>query len=193
MCSLFFRSGEMSKVGGLGTYLFFGIFIIAGIGLTFYGITVFQTSSDSMHWPTTDGSIINSTYSMTHESRERNNHHVLVTFYWPSVSYHYLVNNISYTSTKITLISSGSENYDSVATILNRYPVGQMVTVHYNPTNPAQAVLEPGTQGAAWAFIGGGLLFAVCGGGALAYVLLNMRRRAGNPPKQGNDVTGDQV
>jgi len=166
----------MSRAGNLGAYLFLGIFIVVGIGLTYYGTTMLITSNDSMHWPTASGTVLNSTYTTTHEHRNVNNHYVDVTYYWPHVSYQYMVSNVSYTSSKITLISSGSDHYSSVATILGRYPVGQTVTVHYNPSDPSQAILETDTQGAPWAFIGGGLLFAVAGGAALMWVVIQSRR-----------------
>lgn len=62
----------------------------------------------------------------------------------PRVTYSYSVNNVPYTSKRISFVGGvPSKETDSV---LARYPVGENVVVHYAPGDPAQAALEPGSS-----------------------------------------------
>ncbi|OWY37951.1 hypothetical protein CEK28_14990 [Xenophilus sp. AP218F] len=47
--------------------------------------------------------------------------------------------------------------------VVNRYPPGSAAQVRYNPDNPAQACLEPGSHWSLWAGRAIALLFAVAG------------------------------
>ena len=47
--------------------------------------------------------------------------------------------------------------------ILNRYPVGKKVSVHYSPGDPSEAVLETGIHGGAWICLGVGTAFGLFG------------------------------
>ena len=65
--------------------------------------------------------------------------------WWPRVNYSYKLDGKTYTADNIELIDVGNGNTDFYAKqIVEGYPVGMKVLVHYNPNNPANAVLEPG-------------------------------------------------
>jgi hypothetical protein len=61
--------------------------------------------------------------------------------YYPEVTYEYQVDGTTYTSSKINVIMFGSD-ISYAQGVLNRYPIGSTVDVHYNPDNPSDAVLE---------------------------------------------------
>jgi hypothetical protein len=52
-------------------------------------------------------------------------------------------------------------NAESTADVLTRYKPGASVTVHINPRNPIQSVLEYGTTPLSWIPIGFGIAFAL--------------------------------
>jgi hypothetical protein len=78
------------------------------------------------------------------------------------VTYGYEVAGARYTGTKVSIgqMSSSSEYAQG---ILNRYPVGQKVSVHYAPGDPSEAVLETGIHGGTWICLGVGTVFALAG------------------------------
>jgi len=64
----------------------------------------------------------------------------------PFVSYSYAVNGRPIYSTRIALGKPRLESSrEAVLAYLTRYPVGSRVTVHYDPTQITQSVLETGT------------------------------------------------
>jgi hypothetical protein len=66
------------------------------------------------------------------------------TFFGATVSYAYLVGGCDYRSTRLYAgrpVLSGSPK--SAEATIAKYPPGALVSVFYNPANPAEAMLEP--------------------------------------------------
>ena len=103
----------------------------------------------------TDG-IIQSAEMKSHEGSKGG------TTYSADVTYTYQVAGASYTGDKVSIgqMSSSSEYAQG---ILNRYPVGKKVSVHYSPGDPSDAVLETGIHGGTWICLGVGTAFALFG------------------------------
>jgi len=59
------------------------------------------------------------------------------------IKYQYKINGESYESTRVGFGFKGSDKKEKVALILNRYPIGQRVTVFFNKSNPSFSVLKP--------------------------------------------------
>jgi uncharacterized protein DUF3592 len=91
----------------------------------------------SIYWPTTEGIIISS-----HVTEECCNSYT--EGWYPQISYRYSVNQQEYTSNRIELVYVAIQWGGSIQSIVEKYPVGQKVSVYFNPNNPAEAVLEPG-------------------------------------------------
>ena len=69
--------------------------------------------------------------------------------YSAAVTYEYRVVGEKYTGNKIAFgAMSSSASY--AHGVLDRYPVGKQVVVHYSPEHPAEAVLETGIHGGTW-------------------------------------------
>ncbi len=69
----------------------------------------------------------------------------------PHVAYTYIIDGKEYKGNRISIYESFSYSGSSANAankaaekFLSRYPVGSMVTVHYNPKNPSDAILETG-------------------------------------------------
>lgn len=93
--------------------------------------------------------------------------------YRPMVIFSYPVDAERYMSNRIASGVYDSTNAAAAARIVARYPIGQAVTVFYDPLDPQHAVLEPGSN--PWLFI---VLGGVC---AITTVVLRQylaRRKA---------------
>ena len=130
-------------------------FILAGAGILFFGIRNFNRARESITWPTIEGHVIRSemTWGSSHDS----------TTYKAEVLYNYQLSSVTYSSNRVGFGDYGSSDSSHARTILNRYPTGISVQVHYNPKSPELSVLETGVHGATYFLPLGGLLFFVVG------------------------------
>jgi hypothetical protein len=127
------------------------VLAVAGAAMILYGAIVLYRGLRSIAWPTAQGKIV---YSHARSARTPE------TLLW----YEYFVNQQRFMASNYR--NGGNVTpFDSVAeAAAKRYPVGRVVTVYYDPSDPAQALLEPGvwwgnfmlplfgalTLGAAW-------------------------------------------
>jgi hypothetical protein len=117
----------------MGFVLTFGLMAVA-IG----AMGVFADAA-SNNWPVTDGVITSSEVEVW-------GHHPIM--YRPSITYQYTIGGQEFTCSQV---SSGATFYsgnglEQASEIVEKYPVGSIVQVHYNPRNPANAVLETQTE-----------------------------------------------
>ncbi|MCB8966761.1 MAG: DUF3592 domain-containing protein [Chloroflexota bacterium] len=138
--------------GCIGTTIFLGIFVVVGIGISYWGWHILQNARVSLSWPTTDGQI---TSSYVREDRDEDG-----TSYFGDVTYTYAVNDVRYTSDMVNFGQyGGSRNH--AQEIVDKYPEGNGVTVSYDPNDPETAVLEPGVTGGSYLVLGLGIIFVV--------------------------------
>ncbi|HUF38024.1 MAG TPA: DUF3592 domain-containing protein [Anaerolineales bacterium] len=117
-----------------------------------WGWTIVRNARASADWPTVEGRITASEVEHSSDAEGGDS-------YTPHVTYTYQVNGRSYENFTIKF---GETSYGSERTaleILARYPVGQAVRVHYDPTNPDRAVLEAGVSGGSYIVLSVGLIF----------------------------------
>jgi hypothetical protein len=147
------------------------IFSLLGLALFAVGILMFflrrrsaALQAASVNWPTVDGQISDAKLHTFRDKEKRLN-------YMARVWHTYQVNGASYTVEKI---SWGGQPYAQVSApanaVLEKYPVGSVVKVYYNPQKPKQSVLNPQEKGglATMAWIAGiffvmGVVFFVLG------------------------------
>ena len=160
----------MAKVSGRGTQLFCSLFIVIGLIAVGAGVSLLVKSLRSEHWPVTDGVIL------TAEVKAHSGKHG--DTYSAEVTYSYRVNGSGYTGKKLAIgqISSSSSYAQGV---LQRYPVGKKVSVHYSPGDPREAVLETGIHGGIWICLGVGTAFVLAG--ALFLQIIRAAARARLP------------
>jgi hypothetical protein len=72
------------------------------------------------------------------------------TTYHAEVPYEYAVDGQTQSSNQISFGDYGSSDPSHARSVVNKYPPGTVVTVHYSPSNPTQAVLETGINGHAY-------------------------------------------
>lgn len=122
----------------------FAIFIGAiGIGC---GVWTLLQTLKCERWPTTEAVITAATIS---HSKQEN----------ASISYIYQVAGIPYTGNRL---ASGQDMAHG-RWILEKYPVGKKVPVHYSSADPQLAVLETGIHAGTWNYFGVGTGFMLFG------------------------------
>lgn len=144
--------------------IFCWLFVVIGLGIVGCGAWTLIKSFRTNDWPVTNG-VIQSAHQQSHSGKEG-------TTYSAAVTYTYQVADVSYTGNKIA-IGQMSSSSDYAQGILNRYPVGKKIPVHYSPINPAEAVLETGVHGGTWICFIIGTVFALFGA-----MFLQLRRAA---------------
>ena len=96
---------------------------------------------ESLKWPTIAGTITTSRVAEFHLYDS-------ATEYSADVTYEYSVDGQQYVSDNFDFGASGSTtNRSQAQDIVDRYPSGMAVNVHYDPDNTGSAVLIPGCTG----------------------------------------------
>lgn len=160
----------------IGLIVFFMIFLMVGIAFVSFGVSLLQQGIASQSWYPTDGKIITSnieTHEETHHSDHGTTHS---TTYGANIVYQYTVNGINYSSNKVSLGDYSSSDANHAQQIVNRYPVGESVTVYYNPENPSDAVLERGTTEFPYIIIIFGLMPIIVGTVVLYFMLIRKKK-----------------
>ena len=150
---------------------FFLGFLGCGLTLVLSGMTEAWRAWDSQRWLTTSGTILASAIDFYSNSGGED-------VFSAEISYEYAPDQPGYEGQILTAsrINFGDISYGDSAVaraIVNRYPVGQTVTVYLNPRNPAEAVLEPGLTGSLVFFPFLGCVFCLIGG-ACGYRIFNV-------------------
>lgn len=141
---------------GLGVLVLFGGF---GAYFLYEAYRGRQQASASQGWPTAAGQV---TAAQVRQLTNYSEHGSSVA-YAPAVEYAYSVLGQPFTGDRITFgLDETHAKRAKAEEVLARYPVGGTVTVHYDPNNPSDAVLEQraGASAAGWIF---GALFLLVG------------------------------
>ena len=112
-----------------------GAFVLIGLGGMGYGTFLVSQARESAGWPQTDGRIVRSKVIPAREGDRL------------EIEYAYEVAGVPYTARRIYFgdhLTLSSRN--DAGTYATRYPVGNPVSLAYDPEDPADAVLEPGAR-----------------------------------------------
>ena len=146
------------------------IILVMGLGLTtILSRTLLADATASESWPTTTGTVVTSEVR-TQRSGDGNS-------YSARVIYDYVVDDVAYTSGKITVADGGSSRSAPATRLVEQYPVGSQVDVYYNPLVPDDSVLQPGAPTVLNWLYWGGVAFVVLGVLILLRAILRILRR----------------
>lgn len=120
---------------------FFGVAVI-GFWLTISMISTWYLSSASRQWPTTKGRVVMSNVDSGSTT--------LGDWWAPSVKYEYQIGATKFQSGTIRFYIPLLRNAAAAEAIRSPYPVGQPVSVSYDPHDPGHSVLEPGIRQPIW-------------------------------------------
>jgi hypothetical protein len=115
-------------------------------------------------WPSTSGQILTANVD-EEERRDRDSDGRIRTryTYTPRISYAYTIQGVEYTGHRIRADDSGGDR-DKAFDTINDFPVGSIVNVYYDPSDPGSSVLKQGADPVAvWVFGGVGGVFMILG------------------------------
>lgn len=139
-----------------------GAFFILGAGLAIFGFVQRKKAKTAETWPTASGTVVSSRLDQKTTTDYDDGHTSTSTSYTPIVEYTYQVGGQTYQGSRIFPGASMSYDHGTAQGIASRYQPGATVTVHYDPANPTQAVLETKSKGGNL-FLILGSVFAVLG------------------------------
>ncbi|SRR5579871_2699961 len=143
------------------------IFVGIGALLLRAALSFSAKARASQDWPTAPGEISHSavlwqTQTSPTQARE--------STFKADICYRYKVNGKSYSSSKIRVLDLAATR-GSADEAVGRYPDNSSVQVYYNPEDPSDAVLEPGSSGGLTVLFAGGGAFVLAG---LFFLLMSL-------------------
>src|SRR5262249_17601824 len=116
--------------------IFISIFYAVGFGMLGFGIWSAWRSTQAAHWPTVPGTVSSLDLQTNSDSDG--------TTYQVQVAYKYTVTESAYHSSRLAFGYTGSSGRDAHAEIYEKLKSAKSVDVHYDPEDPASAVLSFG-------------------------------------------------
>src|SRR5260370_29177267 len=101
-----------------------------------------RQAAEASGWPQIAGRIVSSTVEHYRQRVGGARTGNLVTFYEAVVEYSYVVNGHDYHSTQLSFGAKSAGSQALAEAKAARYPVNSQAMVHYDPMNPANAVLD---------------------------------------------------
>lgn len=128
--------------------IIFGLcFVGIGIGGLLWGLVLLSRAADTARWPRARATIEKSWVSSYLDGEGDR-------MYKPSVTYRYRVHGRELTARRIRIGGTVRLSWSGPAEkLVQRYPEGAEVSIAYNPTDPQDAVLEPGCTRTVWTMI----------------------------------------
>ena len=147
-----FIAGYLARQAGraapqvLVVYILPWLVLLGGGTMLTIGLLNVRAAHASGSWPQTVGVVM----SAVPEVSDHPELYVLsrsgTTIYGTRLNYIYRVAGREHTGNRVRFGEISTNTPDRALRILQEYPPGKRVKVHYNPKSPAKAVLEPGTE-----------------------------------------------
>jgi hypothetical protein len=117
------------------------ILIVLGTGFCIWGWRIIVNARASGTWPHVVGTIMHASVRTT----DSQSNGKTTRMYSADIRYRYQVSGKTYVSGQVSLSDHSSSSSSGMKKLIWRYPAGKSVSVYYNPTDPKDALLEPGT------------------------------------------------
>jgi hypothetical protein len=138
------------------------IFFSIGAALANFGFAQRKKTKTAEAWPIVNGVIESSRLIPGAPNKRGDGYTYSDNYYTPAVEYTYEISGQTYRGSHINAGKNMSYDRSTAQGIVILYHPGTAVTVHYNPADPSQAVLETKSRGGK-AFLFFGAVFAVLG------------------------------
>lgn len=129
-------------------------FLLPGAVMLFIGLSSIRQSTTSIDWPKAPGKVLSSSIKSSGYDTDS---------VYAEVLYEFQVNGTVVQGNRVAFGDYSSSDGSHAKGIVDRYPVGEEVTVFYNKDNPEECLLEPGLPGQIWLLPGAGLVFFASG------------------------------
>jgi hypothetical protein len=139
--------------------LFSLVFIAIGGAIISYAIKMAAKARQSLSWPSIEGEIAHS--AVLYQTNTTTSTGGTAT-YKADIVYRYKVDGANYSSSRISMVDFASTT-GRAQSIVQRYPDKSRVLVYYDPSDPSEALLEPGPAGGINVLYGVGGAFAAAG------------------------------
>jgi Protein of unknown function (DUF3592) len=144
------------------TRALFAIVGLIGLAVVAWAAWLLYHGWVSTTWPAAPGRVVSAVIQHSRGSADPSR--VGTPTASAAVTYVYDVGDQSYRGTTISYGAFFSSTIgDDTATYVLRYRPGARVEVHYDPANPAEAVLEPGLTGSMFVLLAIGIVLALIG------------------------------
>lgn len=130
----------------------------------YVGVEDILRAAATTQWPSVDGTVVRSGVASPDQASSGG-----TTKYRAEVIYEYTVDGTGLTGRRISAADFATNDRSMIQAILDRYPVGRIVTVHYQPDDPREAVLEPGLRALSFLIPAIGLATALIGFGLVLF------------------------
>lgn len=128
-----------------GGIWFFGLLLIVSSPIAgYFTVMGVLDGRASVDWPTTAGQVIESRVEERITPVRKGNILTETIHYASIVRYQYMAAERNNIGSKIRPFSITSTDKSEADAVITRYPLGAQVTVHYDPQDPKNALLEPG-------------------------------------------------
>ena len=114
----------------------------AGLLMLLFLASERRAATAATRWPTATGTILSS-FAESHRTLVPRGRGQTVVVWSPVVEYNYRVLDRDYHGSRVAFGAAAAGARELAEMTVARYPVGQMVAVHFNPATPSVAVLEP--------------------------------------------------
>ena len=137
----------------------FGLLLLLGIWLVWTGVVGVMLAVASNDWPSVEG-VVKSSKVVMSTHRDIDNYEY--EGFSPVVRYRYEVDRLFYESERLTVVGNVGGKKSSERTV-KQYPVGQKITVYYNPEDVSYSLVEREKKTAAYFVPFVGMFFVVIG------------------------------
>jgi hypothetical protein len=139
--------------------------IVMGLYFAVNQIPAITTGLQSHSWSVTTATVLSSGWLTHHATGDEYNQEYEGKGYThtPEITYSYTVKGRKFTGARSQLGDTGRRYVNEIRSVVDRYPVGRVVRVTYNPRDPSQSVLEPGVNGMSWFMLAVGLAMIALG------------------------------
>jgi len=182
------------QAGPIAGLVIGSLLLVGGFFLTYrIGKPIRDKAAASVAWPATEGRITASRVERVKQGGDGK------ATYTADITYEYALDGRTFEGDRVWFGDDYSASDASAfRAAVGRYPVGKAVKVHYDPAEPAESVLEPGStwSGSALYFIGLGLMglggiVALSATGTLLLVMLALAAAVGGVVRGRRDSPAD--
>jgi hypothetical protein len=132
---------EAAPHPGLLKFMIAAVAVAAAILFLILHIRTRRKEKSAASWPTVPGVVTGS--RMLRRWGLGDGIWIAGLWYVPEVSYRYEVEGREFSSRRVYLSETGFPKLRAASAVIARYPKGDGVTVHYDPSHPKRACLEP--------------------------------------------------